>query len=271
MKTIQLNEKASIPVLGFGTWQLAGEDCVKNVHLALQTGYRHIDTADRYGNHEEVGKAMLKSGIPRNEIFLTTKIWRTDLAKDMVSAACERFLQELQTDYIDLLLIHWPNKDIALGETLEAMDKLKEEGKVRALGVSNFTKHHIEDALATGIEITNNQIEVHPSFKQENMKAFCEEKGISITAYSPLGRGQDIALPIIQDIAKKHTATPAQVILAWLLNRNIIAIPKSNKQEEIESNFKALELVLTQEDIELMNSVPQGLRMVNPDFAEWDY
>lgn len=271
MKTIQLNSKVSIPMLGFGTWQLIGEDCIKSVQFALQTGYRHIDTADKYGNHKEVAQGIKQSDVARNEIFLTTKIWRTDLAKDTVPTACERFLQELETDYIDLLLIHWPNKDIPIGETLEAMNKLKEAGKIRAIGVSNFTKHHIEDAISTGVEITNNQIETHPSFSQEEMKAFCDEKGISITAYSPLGRGQDIALPAIQTIAQKHSATPAQVILSWLLNRNIIAIPKSDKKEEIESNFKALELVLDEEDTTAINAVPQGPRLVNPDFAEWDY
>src|SRR3989344_6841658 len=239
MKTIQLNNNVSIPMLGFGTWQLTGEDCARSVRHALQTGYRHIDTADKYGNHVEVGKAILQSNVSRNEIHLTTKVWRTDLAKDMVPASCDRFLKEHKTDYIDLLLIHWPNKDIPITETLEAMNKLKEVGKVKALGVSNFTRHHLEDALATGIEITNNQIEVHPSFSQERMKAFCDEKGITVTAYSPLGRGQDIALPVIQEIAQRHSATPAQVILAWLLGRGIIAIPKSDKQEEIESNFKA--------------------------------
>ncbi|OHA63686.1 MAG: hypothetical protein A2842_01300 [Candidatus Wildermuthbacteria bacterium RIFCSPHIGHO2_01_FULL_48_25] len=271
MKTIQLNATASIPMLGFGTWQLTGEDCVKSVRLALQTGYRHIDTADKYGNHGEVAQGIKQSGVPREDIFITTKIWRTDLAKDVVPASCERFLQKLQIDYIDLLLIHWPNKDIPIGETLEAMNKLKETGKIKAMGVSNFTKHHLEDALKTGIEITNNQIEVHPSFKQEEMKAFCDEKRIAVTAYSPLGRGQDIALPVIQEIARKHSANPAQVILAWLLSRGIIAIPKSDKQEEIESNFKAPELVLSKEDIAAINVVPQGPRLVNPEFAEWDY
>ena len=271
MKSIQLNGRTSIPMLGFGTWKLTGEDCLKSVQLTLQAGYRHIDTADKYGNHTEVGKAILQSDISRNEIFLTTKIWRTDLAKDAVPLACERFLQELQTDYIDLLLIHWPNKDIPIGETLEAMNKLREAGKIRTIGVSNFTKHHLKDALAAGVEITNNQVEIHPSFNQEEMRAFCQEKGISVTAYSPLGRGQDIALPAIQDIAQKHQTTPAQVILAWLLHRNIIAIPKSEKQDEIESNLKAPELVLTKEDVEVINSVPQGPRIVNPDFAEWDY
>lgn len=271
MKTIQLNKSVSIPVLGFGTWQLIGKDCVNGVRIALETGYRHIDTADKYGNHREVAQGIKQGGVPRNEIFLTTKIWRTDLAKDTVPISCDRFLQELQTDYIDLLLIHWPNKDIPIGETLEAMNKLKEAGKVKAMGVSNFTKHHLEDALKTDIEITNNQVEIHPSFRQEEMKAFCDEKEITVTAYSPLGRGQDIALPTIQTIAQKHNATPAQVILAWLLSRGIIAIPKSDKQEEIESNFKAPELVLSEEDIAAINSVPQGPRLVNPEFAEWDY
>ena len=271
MKTIPLNSKTSIPQLGFGTWQLTGEECVQGVAMALQTGYRHIDTADGYGNHREVAKGIRQSGVAREDLFLTTKIKRDDITKEKLGGTVNRFLEELGTDYIDLLLIHWPNKDIPIGDSLGAMNELKEAGKIRAIGVSNFTKRHIEEALSTGVEVVNNQIEIHPTFKQEDMVSFLQEKGISVTAYSPLGRGQDLALPVIQDIAQKRGMAPAQVILSWLLSRNIIAIPKSEKKEYIESNFQAAELALTPEDIESINAIPDKERMVSPEHAEWDY
>ena len=157
MKTLALNSKASIPVLGLGTWQLVGNTGVKAVAKALQVGYRHIDTADGYGNHREIAQAIELSSLKKEDLFITTKIPRTLLRSEDVFLSVDRYLQELNTNYIDLLLIHWPNKSIPMTETLGAMQTLKEQGKVRALGVSNFTIHHLKDAKATGVEVTNNQ------------------------------------------------------------------------------------------------------------------
>lgn len=226
MKTIRLNVDAQIPILGFGTWQLNDTICVDAVKNALLTGYRHIDTADIYGNHLEVAQGIRESGVPRNEIFITTKVFFPDLHGDRVIQKCKHFLSELETDYIDLLLIHWPNKKIPIEETLHAMNSLKNEGKIKAIGVSNFTIQHLEKALATGVKITNNQIELHPSFKQKEMREYCKANNITVTAYSPLGQGVDLQIPLIQELARKYTVSPAQVVLNWIITQNVIAIPK---------------------------------------------
>ena len=276
-----LNSQASIPVLGFGTWQLVGDTGTNAVVKALEVGYRHIDTADRYGNHKEIAQATQQSSLKREDLFITTKIPRTLLERENVLLSVDRYLQELNTSYIDLLLIHWPNKNIPIAETLGAMQELKEQGKIRAIGVSNFTMHHLKDALrdtsgqakATGVEITNNQIELHPTFNQKELREYCAANSIVVTAYSPLGRGQDIGLPLFQELAKKYNASPAQVILNWILQLGCVAIPKSEHEDQIEDNFKTLNWTLKQEDIELINQFPQGERLVNPIHvhSEFDY
>lgn len=271
MKKLQLNQKASIPELGFGTWQAIGEDCVRAVETALEAGYRHIDTADRYGNHREVARGIKNSGLKREELFITTKKWMDNLSKDDVIEDVHRFHDELQTDYLDLVLIHWPNREFDIKETLEGFEHLKEEGIVRAVGVSNFTIHHLEDALATDYEIINNQVELHPTFNQNELKEFCDSKGITLTAYSPLGRGQDLNLKAISEVAKKHNATSAQVILAWILKRGIVAIPKSTTPERIKENFEAHKLELDSTDMEKINSIEQRPRLLSPEFEDFGY
>lgn len=274
MKSLMLNAQASIPVLGLGTWQLVGETGEKAVAKALEVGYRLVDTADGYGNHREVARAIELSLVKREDLFITTKIPRTLLSRKNVFLSIDRYLQELNTNYIDLLLIHWPNKDIPMAETLGTMEELKEQGKVRAIGVSNFTIHHLKDAKATEVEVTNNQIELHPTFNQKELREYCQANNIVVTAYSPLGRGQDIGLPLFRELAKKYNASPAQVILNWILQVGCVAIPKSEYEDQIEDNFKTLNWALEQEDIELINQLPQGERLVNslnPSHSEFDY
>jgi diketogulonate reductase-like aldo/keto reductase len=257
MKTIRLNADAAIPVLGFGTWQLTGETCVEAVSCALGVGYRHIDTADAYGNHWEVAQGVKKSGVAREEIFITTKVWRTDLAHDVVLGNCDRFLDELGTEYIDLLLIHWPSREgIPVEATLRAMEELRLAGKVRALGVSNFTPALLEEALAGGVEIVNDQVELRPSYNQRELRDFCKNKNISITAYSSL-KGGDDALPLIVELAKKYGMTPAQVIINWVIARGLVAIPKSSRPERIKENFEALDFTIEDADLARIDSLPQ--------------
>ena len=260
-----------IPSLGIGTWQATGDDCVRAVLSALEIGYRHIDTADRYGNHREVAKGIKESGLKREEIFLTTKKWMDDLSKSAVIQDVKRFQDELQTDYFDLVLIHWPNRDFDIKEAMVGFEELKEEGIVRSVGVSNFTQHHIEDVLGAGFEIVNNQVELHPSFNQNDLKKYCDSKKISLTAYSPLGRGEDLSIKEVQEIAKKHGATPAQIIIAWIIERGIVAIPKSTNTERVKENFEALKVKLDGEDMEKMNSIAQKPRMLSPGFQDFDY
>ncbi len=259
-----------MPILGFGTWQLAGEICRDAVKKALEVGYNHIDTAEMYANEEEVGRAISESQIPRNEIFLTSKVWHANLRKDDVFRSFETSLRKLKTDYLDLYLIHWPNREIPVSETLSAMKELKDRGQVKALGVANFTIGHLEEALKTGVEITNNQVEFHPTLNQKELKEFCDKNRITMTAYSPLGRGAELKNPAVLEIAEKHGRSPAQVLINWLLGQNISAIPRSKDPEHIEDNFRALEWELDSEDVARLDAVGGYDRVVNPPHAEFD-
>ena len=269
MKSLPLNAETSIPILGFGVWQLRDDECVQSVLKALEVGFRHIDTADRYGNHAQVAQAIKESGIDRNELFITTKVPPTDIQKETLIADAKRYLEELQMDYVDLLLIHWPNKDIPIQESLEAMQELKQQGLIKAIGVSNFTIRHLEEALATGIEVSNNQVEFHPSLNQKRLKEFCDQHEITITAYSPIAQGQDLELPLIQELATKYDRSPAQVILNWLMAKNIVAIPRSSKPERIEDSFKSTEWELSPEDVQRIDELNTDNRLVMPPHAEF--
>lgn len=271
MKSLKLTNQVEIPILGFGTWQLSGDICITSVSTALEVGYRLLDTADSYGNHQEVAKAIRSSGIKRGELFITTKIPRTKLQPPDIRDCVERYLEELETNYIDLLLIHWPNKEIPIQATLEAMNKFKKQGQVKALGVSNFTINHLEDVLNTGIEITNNQVELHPTFNQKKLVAFCHAHKITVTAYSPIARGADLKLEAVTMLAKKYGSTPSQIILAWIMSRGIITIPKSSNSEHIKDNFEATGIKLSAEDLSLIDSIPQDRRLINPATSEFDY
>ncbi|MGI5827435.1 MAG: aldo/keto reductase [Patescibacteria group bacterium] len=272
MKILKLNENTSIPILGLGTWELTGSECTEIVEKALEIGYRHIDTADAYGNHQEIAKALKESKVPRKELFITTKLWRTNMHARNAIEAGKRALEELEADYIDLYLIHWPNRSVPITETLEAMNTLKEEGLVKAIGVSNFTINHLKDALETGIEITNNQIEFHPSLNQRELKDFCDSKGITITGYSPFARGEDLDLPVIQEIAQKHNRSVAQVILNWLMQKNIIAIPKASSEKHLKDNFASLKWKLSKEDLKRIDTVNhEPNRTVTPPWADFGY
>jgi diketogulonate reductase-like aldo/keto reductase len=269
--TLKLNDDVAIPVLGLGTWQLKGQDAEKSIKRALDLGYRHIDTADAYGNHKTIGKALQDYGIDRSELHVTSKLWITDFKKQAAIDAGHRVLEELQMDYLDLYLMHWPKRDVPMEETLEAMQELKDEGLIRAIGVSNFTIHHLEDALKVGVEITNNQVEFHPSLYQKELKSFCDEKGIVITGYSPLARGEDLKLPVVKEVAQKHNRSEAQVLINWLIQQGIVAIPKASSLEHVEDNLKSLEWELAEEDIEKLNQLNSDNRTVKPDFHEFDY
>lgn len=271
MKKIKLNKQASIPVLGFGTWQLEGNVAQKAVQKALGIGYRHIDAAKAYSNHRQVGEAIKKSGLPRKELFITSKLWITDYRKKDVASAFHQTLKELQLQYLDLYLIHWPNRSIPFADTLGEMDKLKKKGLIKALGVSNFTINHLKDAIKTGMQITNNQVEFHPSLNQEELKDFCDSKGIVLTAYSPIAQGEDLKLPEIKELAKKYNRSPAQVVLNWLISKNIVAIPRSANPKHIEDNYKAIKWQLEPEDVKLINNLNTNNRIVQPSFADFDY
>jgi 2,5-diketo-D-gluconate reductase B len=271
MKTLKLNDQVTLPLLGFGVWQLLGDDCYRAVLKALEVGYRHIDTADKYGNHLEVARALKSSDLKRDEFFITTKVWHANLHREDVLSSGKRFLEELGIEYIDLLLIHWPNREVPIQETLEAMNELKKQGIIRAIGVSNFTIHHMKDAKETGIEFVNNQVELRPSFNQNELREFCESNNITVTSYSTIKGGLDFEIPIIKELAKKYDKTEGQIILNWAISHNIIVIPRSSNPTRIEENFKSTDFELSGEDIEKINNVPQGERQSKADWNEFDY
>ena len=270
MKSISLTKDISIPAIGLGTWQLTGNDCVEGVAHALKVGYGAIDTADIYGNHAEVQKGIEKSGVVREDIFITTKVWNDAHSNDGVLESGKRFLNELGISYIDLLLIHWPIHTAPVDETLWAMKELQEEGVVRAIGVSNFTIHHIEDALKAGVEIVNNQVEIRPQFNQKALRDFCASKNISVTAYSSL-RGGDLEVPLIVELAQKYNKTPSQIILNWVVMRGMVAIPKSSKPERIAENLEAQNFEIDEADLARIDALPQTTRTNIPSFEEFSY
>ena len=266
---LSLNTGANMPALGFGTWELTGQTCVQAVTKALAVGYRHIDTALMYDNHKEVGQAIKNSGVQREDLFITSKVWRDSLTSQGIINACNQTLKELDCEYLDMYLIHWPNSDVPIEETLGAMQQLKEQGAVKHIGVSNFSIKHLKDALATGIQFSNNQVEFHPSLYQKELQEFCNQNNIILTAYSPLGRGEDLNLKVIQNLAEKYSKSPAQVVLNWILKKGIAAIPKASNPEYIQDNFMALEWDLAPEAIALIDELNQKNRIVNPGFSEF--
>jgi diketogulonate reductase-like aldo/keto reductase len=269
-KSFSLGNGEKIPSLGLGTWQLQGSRCIRAVRYAIEVGYRHIDTAAIYQNHEEVGKGIYDAEVERQDLFITSKVWRDDLKFQQTIDACHRALDELELDYLDLYLIHWPNKSLPVQETLEAMQELKEKGLIKAIGVSNFTTEHIKSAQKAGVEIVNNQVEYHPSLNQEELLAFCEKEDILLTAYSPLARGDDLELEVIQELAQKYEKSPAQVVLNWLISKGIVAIPKASTKEHIQSNWETLSWELELADVERIDGLNSNTRLINPGFAKFD-
>ena len=262
-----------IPKLGYGTFRLSGEACYQGVVDALAVGYRHIDTAQGYRNEDQVGQAIAASGVPRDEIFLTTKLRPDNLTSEAVRTSTEESLAQLETDYVDLLLIHWPNPAVSLAETLEAMMGLQREGMIRGIGVSNFPPSWVRQAVAH-TAIAANQVEYHAYLSQEDLLVLAREHGHTLTAYSPLAQGALIEEPVVAQIAKEHDATPAQVAIAWLLaQERVTAIPKATARERIEANIAAADLRLSDEELRHISALDRGSagRVVTPDHApDWE-
>jgi diketogulonate reductase-like aldo/keto reductase len=269
--TLPLKPQGEIPILGFGTYPMKGEECQKAVETALEEGYRHLDTADNYGNQEAVGAAIQNSGVGRGELFVTTKVPRERLRHDDVIRTCENSLRELRTDYLDLFLVHWPNNDIPMEETFRAMARLIEGGQIRAFGVSNFTASRLEKALALEIApISMNQVEYHPLLNQKDLHRFCEENGVALTAYSPLAQGKIADEPAVQEVARRVGKTPGQVTLRWLLQRGIIAIPKASSRGHIRENLEVFDFELSPEDFQAMDNINKWVRLINWEVAEFE-
>lgn len=264
-------QSVDVPALGFGTFQLEGGDCRNAVSKALEIGYRHVDTARMYGNETEVGKGIRESSVDREDIFLTSKIWRDHLEADDLIRELQNSLRELQTDYLDLLLIHWPNPDIPLSSTLDAMLKMKEKGYIRHLGVSNFPSALLKQAVEQA-PVLCDQVEYHPLLSQDALLAAAGEHDLMLTAYSPLAQGEVASNSELEAIGKPYGKSATQVGLRWLLEQpQVVAIPRSSKPEHIQQNFEVFDFELSVQDKERIDRLPKDQRQINPGFApEWD-
>ncbi|USK60550.1 aldo/keto reductase [Peribacillus asahii] len=266
-ETITLHNGVKIPQLGFGVFKVEnGSQTVQSVKKALEVGYRSIDTAAIYQNEEGVGQAIRESGIPREDIFVTSKVWNTDQGYESTLAAFDASLKRLGLDYLDLYLIHWPGKDKYV-DTWRALETLYKEGKVRAIGVSNFHIHHLENLLKSSeVKPVINQIELHPRLTQVEIREFCQKHDIQVEAWSPLGRGVLLDNPTIGEIAKKHGKTSAQVIIRWHLQHGIVVIPKSVTPARIEENAQVFDFELSVEEMKGIDGLHANERVgSNPD------
>ncbi|GAB4521947.1 MAG: aldo/keto reductase [Anaerolineales bacterium] len=272
MKTYQLFNGAQIPALGLGTWRMGGsttpdpsqdDEVRRALRLALEIGYRHFDTAEMYaGGHAEtlLGAALRESGLPCEQLFITTKVWHTHLRRADVQRACENSLRRLQCDYVDLYLIHWPAEDVPLEETFEALNTLVRQGKVRALGVSNFDLISLRRAaVLSETPLVTNQVPYslrRRDYLHNGVLAFCQQQGILLTAYTPLEKGRLAYEPAVARIAQAHGCTPSQVALAWLLHQEgVLAIPKATRPAHLRENFQAADLRLNPQDLLQLDSL----------------
>ncbi|MBA4796744.1 MAG: aldo/keto reductase [Rhizobiales bacterium] len=264
---ITLNDGARIPQVGLGVWQTPNEEAAPAVKAALDTGYRHVDTAAVYENEEGVGEGIRQSGLSRSDIFLTTKLWNNDQGYEQTLKAFEASLKRLGTDYVDLYLIHWPSAHRGLFvDTWKALVKLKEEGRAKSIGVSNFYPEHIEKIVAeTGVTPVINQIELHPDFQQRETRAFHEKHKIATQSWSPLGQGKLLGHPVIAEIAQKLGRTPAQVIIRWHIDNGLVVIPKSVTPSRIVENFKVFDFQLSPEDLQKLNGLDDAGARIGPD------
>ncbi len=269
--------QANIPVLGLGTWQSTGQDCIDVVSQGLKMGYEHIDTAQAYDNEKEVGQGIKQSGVARDKFFLTTKIFPDDMKfqPEKLIAAAKRSLENLDTDYVDLLLLHWPDDRVPLSETIPALCELQKQGLTRNIGVSNFNIANIIEAKKyADVPIVVNQVEFHPFIKQNTLQAFLNNHHILLEAYSPLARGDVFDNEVIKEIAEKHGVTPAQISLAWILSdKDRIAIPKTSNPEHLQGNLDAINVQLSSDELEKIGNLARsdGRKIKHPDYSpEWD-
>jgi len=266
----------TLPAFGLGTFRLKDQVVIDSVTNGLDVGYRVIDTAQIYGNEAEVGKAIAASGIARDKLFITTKIWTENYSSERLIPSLKDSLAKLQTDYVDLTLIHWPSPDnrVSVAEFMTALLEAKKQGLTRQIGVSNFTIELMKQAIAAvGVEnIATNQIELHPYLQNRKVTEFARQQGIQITSYMTLAYGEVLKDPVIQQIAQRHDATPAQVTLAWAMQLGYAVIPSSTKRTNLESNLKACDLQLSDEDMAQIAALDRGQRLTSPKglAPEWD-
>jgi len=259
-------------MLGLGTWENTDPDeCIESVQDALETGYRHVDTAQAYGNEKEVGEGIARSDVDRDDVFLATKVWLDNLAYDDVIDTTSASLDRLGTDYVDLLYVHWPSRTYDAEETLEAFDELEERGWINRVGVSNFLPEQMEEAAEIlDAPLFANQVECHPLLPQEEIRAKAQELDVEVVGYSPLARGDVFGNDTLTDIAEDYGASAAQVSLAWLRDKGVTTIPKATGRNHIEDNWRSLDLTLDEEEIERIDAIDERGRRVDPGFGPWN-
>ncbi|ELZ91674.1 aldehyde reductase [Haloferax mucosum ATCC BAA-1512] len=260
-----------MPMLGLGTWENTDPDeCTNAVKTALEMGYRHIDTAQIYGNEAEVGEGIAAADVDRDDIFLATKVWIDELSHDDVIESTRESLDKLGVEYVDLLYVHWPAGEYDAEATLSAFDELVEDGLTKRVGVSNFEPEQLREAVELSESgIFANQVELHPLLQQDELRDVCADEGVEIVAYSPLARGTVFDVDVLSDIAEKHDVSEAQVSLAWLRENGVTAIPKATSEGHIRDNWESLELTLDDEDIAAIDAIETTDRRVDPGFAPW--
>lgn len=273
-----LNNGYKIPCTGFGTWQIPeGETALNAVKEAIKFGYKHIDTAAIYGNEKSVGKAIKESGINRNELFITSKVWNKERGYETTLKAFEKTLNDLEIDYLDLYLIHWPASvnqfkdwDNINLETWRAMTELYKAGKIKAIGVSNFMPHHLKSLMETEVNPMVNQIEFHAGFMQEETFKYCSDNNILVEAWSPLGTGKILNNETLKNISSKYNKSAAQLCIRWCLQNNVLPLPKSITKSRIKENTEIFDFVISDEDMKTINAMEYfGGSGLNPDKVDF--
>jgi len=266
MKYLTIHE-TKVPALGFGTWQLTGPQCTEAVCDAIEIGYRHLDTAQMYENEDRVGEAIRQTDVPRDELFVTTKIGRENVEPDRAIASTHASLDRLDLDYIDLLLIHWPSQVMPIGETLAAMRELSDEGLVRHIGVSNFTPSLFKQA-SLHATLFCNQVEYHPLLSQDQLVAQAQQMGHMLTAYSPLARGRALKTELVQRLAEEYDRSPAQIALRWLVQQgHVAAIPRAADPHHRRANFDIFDFELADEHMGALADLAGEHRVIDPEWA----
>jgi 2,5-diketo-D-gluconate reductase B len=262
---------SEMPTLGLGTWQNTDpEACANAVATALERGYRHVDTAQAYDNEESVGEGLARADVPREDVFLATKVWIDELAYDDVLSSTEESLERLGVDYVDLLYVHWPAGAYDPADTLAAFDELHDEGLIERIGISNFEPEQVDEAIETAdAPVFANQIECHPLLPQDDLRAHCADRDVAVVAYSPLARGEVFDVPEIQQVAEKHGVSEAQVSLAWLREKGVTAIPKATSEAHVRDNWASQALELDADDVAKIDGIGRREREVDPSFAPW--
>jgi len=261
-----------MPMLGLGTWENTDPAaCADSVATALEMGYRHIDTAQAYGNEAAVGDGIEQAAVDRDDVFLATKIWIDNLAYDDVLETADASLDRLGVDSVDLLYVHWPSRTYDAENTLAAFNELYEQGKIDRIGVSNFQPEQVAEAIElSDAPIFANQVEIHPLLQQEELREVCADHGVELVAYSPLARGNVFEVPEIEAIADDRGVSPAQVSLAWLRQEGITAIPKATSEAHISDNWASLSLELTDDELAAIRDIERTDRQVDPGFGPWN-